>query len=114
MRVVICPGLLRLCKVCERHLILAVQQILIATALLAIFALSSYAQLAAANTTTEEPLEEKVNDPTATLSQIQIKNIYTPAEYSTNAQTEYGANPSHFRDSCFLVNPFRTTHSPYV
>lgn len=34
----------------------------------------------------EEPLTEKEYDPTATLTQIQIKNIYSPAEYGTNAQ----------------------------
>jgi len=31
-------------------------------------------------------LAEQVNDPTAKLTQFQIKNIYTPAEYDTNAQ----------------------------
>jgi hypothetical protein len=34
----------------------------------------------------DEPIAEKVNDPTATLTQVQIKDIYTPAEYGTNAQ----------------------------
>jgi hypothetical protein len=34
----------------------------------------------------EEPLPEKVYDPTATLTQLQFKDIYTPAEYGTNAQ----------------------------
>ena len=34
----------------------------------------------------DEPLAEKVYDPTATLTQFQFKNIYTPAEYGTNAQ----------------------------
>ena len=33
-----------------------------------------------------EPLSEKVNDPLARLTQIQIKDVYTPAEYGTNAQ----------------------------
>jgi hypothetical protein len=34
----------------------------------------------------DEPTAEKVNDPTATLTQVQVKDIYTPAEYGTNAQ----------------------------
>jgi len=33
-----------------------------------------------------EPLAEKINDPTASLTQVQIKDIFTPAEYSTNAR----------------------------
>ncbi|MBV8135446.1 MAG: transporter [Deltaproteobacteria bacterium] len=34
----------------------------------------------------EESLTEKANDPTATLTQVQVKDEYTPAEYGTNAQ----------------------------
>ena len=34
----------------------------------------------------DEPIAEKVNDPTATLTQVQIKDIYPPAEYGSNAQ----------------------------
>lgn len=34
----------------------------------------------------EEPLTEKAYDPTAKLTQFQIKDIYTPAQYGTNAQ----------------------------
>lgn len=34
----------------------------------------------------EESLAEKVNDPTASLTQFKIQDIYTPAEYGTNAQ----------------------------
>jgi len=34
----------------------------------------------------EESLTQKANDPTATLTQLQIKNEYTPSEYGTNAQ----------------------------
>ncbi len=33
-----------------------------------------------------ETLSEKVNDPTATLTQLQLQDLYTPAEYGTNAQ----------------------------
>jgi hypothetical protein len=35
---------------------------------------------------TQESLTLKANDPTATLTQVQIKNEYTPSEYGTNAQ----------------------------
>jgi len=38
------------------------------------------------NTEDEETLAEQVNDPTATLDQFQVKDIYTPAQYGTNAQ----------------------------
>jgi hypothetical protein len=38
------------------------------------------------NAEDEETLAEQVNDPTATLDQFQVKDIYTPAEYGTNAQ----------------------------
>src|SRR5262249_39565155 len=34
----------------------------------------------------EESLAEKANDPTATLTQPQVKNEYTPSQYGTNAQ----------------------------
>jgi hypothetical protein len=34
----------------------------------------------------EESLAEKANDPTATLTQLQAKDTYTPSEYGTNAQ----------------------------
>lgn len=34
----------------------------------------------------EESLTEKANDPTATLTQLQVKDFYTPSEYGTNAQ----------------------------
>lgn len=37
-------------------------------------------------TSDAESLTEKANDPTATLTQIQLKNFYTPSEYGTNAQ----------------------------
>ena len=48
----------------------------------------------------DEPIAEKVNDPTATLTQIQIKDIYTPAEYGTNAQP----NTIQFR-SLLAIHP---------
>jgi hypothetical protein len=34
----------------------------------------------------DESLVEKVNDPTAGLTQFKIQDIYTPAQYGTNAQ----------------------------
>jgi hypothetical protein len=34
----------------------------------------------------EESLTQRANDPTATLTQLQIKNEYTPSQYGTNAQ----------------------------
>jgi hypothetical protein len=33
-----------------------------------------------------ESLTEKANDPTASLTQLQVKDYYTPSQYSTNAQ----------------------------
>ena len=33
-----------------------------------------------------EPLSEQVTDPLSHLTQIQVKDVYTPAEYGTNAQ----------------------------
>jgi hypothetical protein len=48
----------------------------------------------------EEPLAEKVNDPTAHLTQVQLQDIYTPAEYGTNAQL----NTLQIR-SIFAVQP---------
>jgi hypothetical protein len=35
---------------------------------------------------TEESLTQRANDPTATLTQLQIKDEYTPSQYGTNAQ----------------------------
>ena len=34
----------------------------------------------------EESLTQRANDPTATLTQLQIKDEYTPSQYGTNAQ----------------------------
>jgi hypothetical protein len=52
--------------------------------LLAMLASTPFAQ--AASFAETETLTEKANDPTASLTQIQIKNAYTPSEYGTNAQ----------------------------
>jgi hypothetical protein len=48
----------------------------------------------------DEPIVEKVNDPTATLTQIQVKDIFSPAEYGTNAQP----NTVQFR-SVLAIHP---------
>lgn len=47
-----------------------------------------------------DELAEEVNDPVATLTQIQLKDEFTPAEYGTNAQP----NTLQFR-SVFAVRP---------
>jgi hypothetical protein len=43
-------------------------------------------QTAAPNTSLAESLSEKVNDPTATLTQAQLQEFFTPSEFGTNAQ----------------------------
>lgn len=48
----------------------------------------------------EDMLADEVNDPVATLTQIQLKDEYTPAEYGTNAQP----NTLQFR-SVFAIEP---------
>ena len=60
----------------------------LATVLLALIASCSccFAQQTSGVAQPEEPLTEKEYDPTASLTQIQIKDVYTPAEYGTNAQ----------------------------
>ena len=57
-------------------------------ALLSMYASIGYAQQPSRylSRDEEEPLAEQVTDPLAHLTQIQIKDIYTPAEYGTNAQ----------------------------
>jgi hypothetical protein len=49
----------------------------------------------------DEPLSEQVNDPLAHLTQVQIKDAYTPAAYDTDAQP----NLIQFR-SVFAIRPF--------
>lgn len=53
-----------------------------------------------ASTVSEDTLADEVNDPVATLTQIQLKDEYTPADYGTNAQP----NTLQFR-SVFAVRP---------
>ncbi len=72
---------------------------------IALFILSAGPSPARAQQTTsasapDESLAEKVNDPTASLTQFKIQDIYTPAEYGTNAQP----NTLQFRP-LFAVRP---------
>src|SRR6516162_5162629 len=62
---------------------------LLLAALLMAVAFGAHAQPApapASQAGDDEPLAEKVIDPVAYLTQIQIKDPYTPAQYGTNAQ----------------------------
>jgi len=43
-------------------------------------------QTAAPDAALSESLSEEVNDPTATLTQVQIQEFFTPSQYGTNAQ----------------------------
>ncbi len=62
----------------------------------------SYADTSSPDTQpADEPLSEQVNDPLAHLTQVQIKDGYTPAEYGTDAQP----NLTQFR-SVFAIRPF--------
>ena len=47
---------------------------------------ASFAQQTSAAGNPDESLAEKVNDPTGRLTQFKVQDIYTPAEYGTNAQ----------------------------
>jgi hypothetical protein len=60
----------------------------------------SLAQTATSAGSGDESLVDKVNDPTASLTQFKIQDIYTPAEYGTNAQP----NTLQFRP-LFAVRP---------
>ena len=61
---------------------------------------NSLAQRTAAAGNDDEALAEKEYDPTASLTQFKIQDIYTPAEYGTNAQP----NTLQFRP-LFAVRP---------
>ena len=54
-----------------------------------------------ATAVSEDTLADEINDPVASLTQLQLKDVYTPAEYGTNAQP----NTLQFR-SVFAVHPF--------
>jgi hypothetical protein len=60
-----------------------------AFAFLAVFFLCATRCFADSGTATVGPesLTEKANDPTASLTQLQAKDYYTPSEYGTDAQT---------------------------
>src|ERR1700680_4154956 len=44
-------------------------------------------QTAIPSTSLAESLSEEVNDPTATLTQAQIQEFFTPSQFGTNAQS---------------------------
>jgi hypothetical protein len=62
----------------------------------------------------DEPIGEKVNDPTATLTQVQIKDIYTPAEYGTNAQPDTIQFRSLIAIAPLRVHPLRATDQTHT
>ena len=72
------------------------------------------AQARAAPNGGSEPLSEQVNDPTASLTQVQIKNIYTPAEYGTNAQPNTLQIRPLFALSAFSLMPFDQIARPTI
>jgi hypothetical protein len=71
--------------------------------LLALMAAPSVS-LAQRTTPADETLAEKVNDPTASLTQFKVQDIYTPAQYGTNAQP----NTLQIRP-LFAVHPYLFT-----
>jgi hypothetical protein len=65
------------------------RRVLMLAALLMAIRFGAYAQQAPASAYQagdEEPLAERVIDPVSYLTQLQIKDPYTPAQYGTNAQ----------------------------
>jgi hypothetical protein len=56
--------------------------------------------------TTAETVAELVEDPTASLTQIQVKNIYTPSEYGTDAQPNTVQLRAVIASSPHLLLPF--------
>jgi hypothetical protein len=60
----------------------------------------------------EASLAEREYDPTASLTQIQVKDIYTPAEYGTNAQLNTLQIRSIFAISPFSLIPFEQLVRP--
>jgi len=61
----------------------------------------------------EESLTERANDPTATLTQVQIKDEYTPSEYGTNAQPNTLILAGHPCIPTTRAAGSRTDHSPH-
>ena len=62
----------------------------------------------------DETLFERENDPTAKLTQIQIKDIYTPAEYGTNAQSNTVQVRSVLAISPISLLPFEQLVRPTI
>ncbi len=69
-----------------------VNALLLANLIVALAYVSAGAQ-SVGTSVSEDTLADEVNDPVATLTQFQLKDEYTPAEYGTNAQL----NTSQFR-----------------
>jgi hypothetical protein len=59
----------------------------------------------------DETLADEVNDPLARLTQIQIKNEYTPSEYGTDAQPNTLQIRTIFTISTASLDALRTAHS---
>ena len=88
----------------RRYLKAAPGWVLMLAALLIALASTSHAQQASPGASPagdDEPLAEQVTDPLSYLTQMQIKDPYTPAEYGTNAQP----NTVQFR-AIFAIRPF--------
>ncbi len=88
-------------------------RVLMLVALLNTLASTSFAQQFLSRSE-EEPLTEKVTDPLAHLTQIQIKDIYTPAEYGTNAQPNTIQLRSIFAIHPFFLIPFEELLRPTI
>ncbi len=87
----------------RKYLKVAPGRALMMAALLIPLSSISYAQPASpgASQMDNEPLSEQVIDPLARLTQLQLKDLYTPAEYGTNAQP----NTMQLR-AIFAIHPF--------
>jgi len=87
----------------RKYLKVAPGRALMMAALLIPLSSIGYAQPASpsASQTDNEPLSEQVIDPLAQLTQLQLKDLYTPAEYGTNAQP----NTMQLR-AIFAIHPF--------
>ena len=85
----------------RKYLSFAPGLVLILAALLVTVPWIGNAQQVSAGQTDDEPLAEQVYDPLSHLTQIQIKDLYTPAEYGTDAQP----NTEQLR-AIFAIRPF--------
>ncbi len=90
----------KFCRV--RRLVALIRDLALLAALLSALPHIVYAVTSTPDTQpADEPLSEQVNDPLAHLTQVQIKDAYTPAEYGTDAQP----NLIQFR-SVFAIRPY--------